>query len=141
MSSAPLDPAVHAIADRPSLRTGDPRCAMTFGLVWPAADHQVLIQPADRLANPTWSPVGFVGSSQRWLDADYWLYSGGAMAHVADDCGHEPKRFGGQTFPPKRSSAELLERCPEMPRPETLHHSERPLTDEERALRHDLLYR
>ena len=63
------------------------------------------------------------------------------MAHVADEFEHEPKRFAGRPLPPKRSSAELLERCPEMPRPESLHHSETPLTDEERALLHDLLYR
>ena len=69
------------------------------------------------------------------------LYNRSAMAHVADEFEHEPKKFGARTLPPKRSSAALLERQPEMPRPDTLPHSETPLTDDERALAYDLLYR
>lgn len=63
------------------------------------------------------------------------------MAHVEDDFESEPGRFGSRPLPPRRSSAALLERRPAMPKPETLAHSETPLTDEERALLHDLLYR
>ncbi|MHB8295581.1 MAG: hypothetical protein ACYDH5_13350 [Acidimicrobiales bacterium] len=63
------------------------------------------------------------------------------MAHVAGELEHEPEKFGSRPLPPKRSSTALLEHKPEMPRPETLPHSETPLTDAERALLHDLLYR
>lgn len=63
------------------------------------------------------------------------------MAHVTDEFEFEPEKFGSRPLPPRRSSITLLERKPEMPRPETLPHSETPLTDEERALLHDLLYR
>lgn len=63
------------------------------------------------------------------------------MAHVPDEFELEPEKFGSRPLPPRRSSTALLERKPEMPRPETLPHSETPLTDEERALLHDLLYR
>ncbi|MGH8987129.1 MAG: hypothetical protein ACRDXC_00835 [Acidimicrobiales bacterium] len=54
---------------------------------------------------------------------------------------HEPEMIGSRPLPPKRSSDELLARYPEMPPMGTLPHSETPLTDEERELLYDLLYR
>ncbi|MGH9086884.1 MAG: hypothetical protein ACRDYZ_02050 [Acidimicrobiales bacterium] len=63
------------------------------------------------------------------------------MANAADQFDHEPRKLGSRPLPPRRSSIALMEGRPEMPRPETLHHIETPLSDEERALLHDLLYR